>query len=83
MTAGVGSPTNEFELNERGRTALQRFVRVAERAALICRVESTIGGYMFRRNGRRQAVMDAAEDLSSYGGDVLEDEKARGDSLRP
>ena len=32
---------------------------------------------MFGRNGRRQAVMDAAEELTSYGGDVLEDEKAR------
>jgi uncharacterized membrane protein len=33
---------------------------------------------MFRRNGRGQAVIGAAEELSSYGGEVLEDEKARG-----
>ena len=32
---------------------------------------------MFRRNGKGQAVMDAAEELSSYGGEVLEDKKAR------
>ena len=32
---------------------------------------------MFGRNGRSQAVMGAAEELTSYGGDVLEDEKAR------
>ena len=32
---------------------------------------------MFGRNGRSQAVMEAAEDLTTYGGRVLEDEKAR------
>ena len=32
---------------------------------------------MFGRNGRSQTVMHAAEELASYGGDVLEDEKAR------
>ena len=32
---------------------------------------------MFGGNGRSRAVMDAAEELRSYGGDVLEDEKAR------
>lgn len=32
---------------------------------------------MFGRNGRSQAVLDAAEGVTSYGGDVLQDEKAR------
>jgi uncharacterized membrane protein len=32
---------------------------------------------MFGRNGRSGTVMHAAEELASYGGDVLEDEKAR------
>ena len=32
---------------------------------------------MFGRNGKSQAVMDAAGELTSYGGDVLEDKKAR------
>ena len=32
---------------------------------------------MLRRNGKSQAVMDAAEELTSYGGGVLEDDKAR------
>ena len=32
---------------------------------------------MFGRKGKSQAVMDAADGLTSYGGDVLEDKKAR------
>jgi uncharacterized membrane protein len=32
---------------------------------------------MLGRNGRSQAVLGAAEELTSYGGEVLEDEKAR------
>ena len=32
---------------------------------------------MFGRNGTGQAVLDTAEELTSYGGDVLEDKKAR------
>jgi uncharacterized membrane protein len=32
---------------------------------------------MFGRNGRSHAVMEAAEEITSYGGDVLEDDKAR------
>jgi uncharacterized membrane protein len=32
---------------------------------------------MFGRSNRSQAVMDAAEELTSYGGDVVEDAKAR------
>ena len=44
---------------------------------VIFRFKSTIGGQMFGRNGKSQAVMDAAGELTSYGGDVLEDKKAR------
>ena len=32
---------------------------------------------MFGRNGKGQAVMDAAGELTSYGGEVLEDKRAR------